>query len=833
MGFIYDDSITIPNNKDDGGKVSIPSQWVASDANLVANALLDTRTAITGGDYLGLRDMSGGLPDVSPAGGVQLVSNAGELQISSDGGAYAAISVEPTATTGIVAHAGGGQGSATQLAADINIVSTVATANDSVKLATAALGSEVVVINTGANPLALYPATGGSIVPLATNAAYVLGPGETVTLIGQSATQWGPSTQPSPAFYDIRNYGAFPGTAGKAATTAAFNAIFADINWEYFPTVEGKRAAVIYVPAAQGDSWYTDDLDEYLGTPGAGIYFKGDMPSGRSSTEGSTLIFDGTSGTTWFKFLGINSSTFENITFNGGSKALVLIQLSQKWYPAPDSTQIGSSGVRFDNCQFVSPVGDYDSILVQAGSDDDPPNTMQSSEYRFYNCQFQGHNAIQGWGFKAVVAGNTKNFTFDNCTFSYVYRGIEANSGYLICREVQGGVIGYDRDENAAMIYTGCLSVDITGGGLENGNYGYFARWLIATQNAHVKMSGSYIACTPPADDFVISAGNALIDINACDFSTSRTTSSAIAWTALTAILEGQQRLNDGGKWYVCTQAGTTGNTGGPTGTGSAIVDGSAEWDWVTSAEGNVAKLQLNGLLTDGAGQQGSATVKHCTFPYVTTPITATPIYDGSNPICPGVGGVFDYARSVGNALYTRGNRTGLFGSDIDDFLPDVNGVNVQNSRDQFWTNYNASGCTVIRNDSGVYIITVPAAAIAASAGAQMRIGDMYPGMRVTDALIDVTTLFSGPGVTGIEVQLGNGDITDDDILLSASVEATGQIGLLAADRGAGWEADRYIVAFNAPSPLLTLKCTVSGGSIASINAGSLNVYVQFQRLKA
>ena len=663
---------------------------------------------------------------------------------------------------------------------------------------------------------------------------------ETVKLVSNGTT-WDPMTPIIPgvwpdgsAVYDIRDYGAIPGAAGKAATTAAFNAIFAAINWGYFPSTTGQRASVIYVPAIEGDSWYTDDLDEYVGNPGASIYMKGDMPSGRSGIEGSTLKFDGTAGTTWFKFLGINASTFENLTFDGNSKALVLTQISQKWYGPPDNTQVGSSGVRFNNCFWHSPQGDYDSILVQAGSDDDPPNTMQSSEYRFYNCQFQGHNAIQGWGFRAVVAGNTKNFTFDNCTFSYVYRGIEANSGYLICREVQGGNIGYDRDENAAMIYTGCLSVDITGGGIENGSNGYFARWLISTQGCHVNMSGSYIACTPPADDYVVVAGNSQIHMDACDFLATRTTASAIAWTALTPVLLGQQRLNDGGKWYVCTVAGTTGNTGGPTGTGSAIADGgTVEWDWVTSTEGNVAKLQLDGLLvTTAPGAMGSAVLENCSFPYITTAISAVPIYDGnSNPICPGLGGTFDYARSVRHLLYVRGIRTGLSGSDIDVALPDNNGVNIQNAHDQLWTDNLATTCTVLRNDTGVAIITVPFAAAVAAGVGTVRLSDPPAGYRFTEAIIDVTTLFAGPGVTGIEASLGTSTTAVDSLLLGASIEATGQIGMDVADRGTAWNGDRYIIPFGT-SPSLNMKFTVSGGNIADINAGSLNLYLQFQRIK-
>lgn len=88
MGFVYDNNITIPNNKADGSKPSIPSEWVASDANLVANALLDVRTAIQGGNYLGLRDMSGGLPPLAPTGNAQWASNAGRMVLSRSGKDY-------------------------------------------------------------------------------------------------------------------------------------------------------------------------------------------------------------------------------------------------------------------------------------------------------------------------------------------------------------------------------------------------------------------------------------------------------------------------------------------------------------------------------------------------------------------------------------------------------------------------------------------------------------------------------------------------------------------------------------------------------------------------
>lgn len=61
-----------------------------------------------------------------------------------------------TATSGITAFAGGGQASATLLASDINRVTTVASANDSVKLPVSVAGAEVIVINDGVENLAIY-----------------------------------------------------------------------------------------------------------------------------------------------------------------------------------------------------------------------------------------------------------------------------------------------------------------------------------------------------------------------------------------------------------------------------------------------------------------------------------------------------------------------------------------------------------------------------------------------------------------------------------------------------------------------------------------------------
>lgn len=79
--------------------------------------------------------------------------------------------LERSSATGITAYSGGGQASATALTKDVNRVTTVAAGSDSVKLPSAIAGRKIVVINDGANTLAVFPASGESIDALSANAS--------------------------------------------------------------------------------------------------------------------------------------------------------------------------------------------------------------------------------------------------------------------------------------------------------------------------------------------------------------------------------------------------------------------------------------------------------------------------------------------------------------------------------------------------------------------------------------------------------------------------------------------------------------------------------------
>lgn len=93
-------------------------------------------------------------------------------------------------TTGITAHAGGGQGSAVALTTRYNVVETVATPGDSVKLPTANGATIVVVKNIGANACDVFPQGGESINKLAADTALSLAADTAKYFFATSSTLW-------------------------------------------------------------------------------------------------------------------------------------------------------------------------------------------------------------------------------------------------------------------------------------------------------------------------------------------------------------------------------------------------------------------------------------------------------------------------------------------------------------------------------------------------------------------------------------------------------------------------------------------------------------------
>jgi hypothetical protein len=93
-------------------------------------------------------------------------------------------------TTGITAYAGGGQANATLLSKGYNVIATVATTADSVKLPTAEAGLKVTIANQGANSADVFPNVSDKIGTLAIDTAQALAADATLVLYAIDNVTW-------------------------------------------------------------------------------------------------------------------------------------------------------------------------------------------------------------------------------------------------------------------------------------------------------------------------------------------------------------------------------------------------------------------------------------------------------------------------------------------------------------------------------------------------------------------------------------------------------------------------------------------------------------------
>lgn len=112
---------------------------------------------------------------------VALATGAALTTPSLDGETF---SVASAATAGTNAQ---GQGALTK---DYNIITTAGSNPSGVTLPTGTAGRRIIIVNKGANPVNVYPATGGSIDALAANASISLAVGAVMEFNASSTTQW-------------------------------------------------------------------------------------------------------------------------------------------------------------------------------------------------------------------------------------------------------------------------------------------------------------------------------------------------------------------------------------------------------------------------------------------------------------------------------------------------------------------------------------------------------------------------------------------------------------------------------------------------------------------
>ena len=155
--------------------------------NLVTAGVVAATGNVTGGNLVTAGSLAvTGNANVGNLGTAGLIVATGNVT----GGNLVATSYHiRSITTGITA-AGSTQGTATALTKEINVVSTVSSGANGVVLPTAVAGIVLIVNNTSANTLNVYPATGGAVNSGSTNAAYSHVSGASIQYYATSGTRW-------------------------------------------------------------------------------------------------------------------------------------------------------------------------------------------------------------------------------------------------------------------------------------------------------------------------------------------------------------------------------------------------------------------------------------------------------------------------------------------------------------------------------------------------------------------------------------------------------------------------------------------------------------------
>jgi hypothetical protein len=144
-----------------------------------------------------------------------------------------------------------GQGA---LTSDNNLVTTAANNPSGVTLPTATVGRRIVIVNKGANPLSIYPATGATIDALGANAPISLPVGGWITFNATSTTQWYSSSNAyivnSPALLST-------GAGGVGYATGAGGAVTQTTSRTTGVTLNKTNGAITLFSAAGSTSWQT------------------------------------------------------------------------------------------------------------------------------------------------------------------------------------------------------------------------------------------------------------------------------------------------------------------------------------------------------------------------------------------------------------------------------------------------------------------------------------------------------------------------------------------------------------------------------------------------
>lgn len=213
-----------------GGSLTIGADSINLTSGIVTagtyrSLTVDTYGRVTAGTTpttfsgYGISDSSANLftalTDKSGTGGTVVFSTSPSLTTP-------ALSAETFSTTNNVTAGTNAQGQGA-LTSDISVITTAAANPSGVTLPTATQGRRIVVINKGANPINIFPATGATVDALAANASIQLPVNGVLEFNASSTTQWYSSFNSSVTGTGVSSFSA--GTTGLTPSTGTTGGI--------------------------------------------------------------------------------------------------------------------------------------------------------------------------------------------------------------------------------------------------------------------------------------------------------------------------------------------------------------------------------------------------------------------------------------------------------------------------------------------------------------------------------------------------------------------------------------------------------------------------------
>ena len=206
----------------------------------------------------------------------------------------------PPAVDGITAFAGGGQGSAVALVGQVNRITVVASAGDSVRLPPSVAGLWVEIVNKGANPLQVFGAGTDTINGIATATGISQGINTNATYTCTTAGNW---EVPLPMLW-----------SSTPQTLTANGAIPAHGSHTYVITKAGVAAMTLAAPTA-----VTDDGNEIVVTS--------DTANAHTITA-TGLLDTGTASVNVATFAGQKGAGLSLLAYNGRWKVTAAVGIT-------------------------------------------------------------------------------------------------------------------------------------------------------------------------------------------------------------------------------------------------------------------------------------------------------------------------------------------------------------------------------------------------------------------------------------------------------------------------------------------------------------------------